>query len=130
MSSNQNLENSVKECNSLFADYFSTIGGRKFKQFYYDWHIDNMLAPFAGLAEYFNEQYGTEAPRMFHEFVEDIRTSVSVYNVDKPQLSVLKNSKFSKSGDGTLSSLIDGVETFGFEFRQFMYNFADKNDHD
>lgn len=130
MSSNQNLENSVKECNSLFADYFSTIGGRKFKQFYYDWHIDNMLAPFAGLAEYFSKQYGAEAPHIFHEFVEDIRASVSVYNVDKPQLSVLKNSKFSKSGDGMLSSLIDGVETFGFEFRQFMYNFADKNDHD
>ena len=26
--------------------------------------------------------------------------------------------------------MIDGLETFGFEFRQFMYNFDDKKDHD
>ena len=127
---NNTLENTVKQTKATFSDYFDTVGGKKFKQFYYDWHINNMLAPFAELVKYFDDEYGKEGAEKFHEFVEELCAKIEIYNTDKPHLSVLKNSKFSKSKDGKLSGLIDGVETFGFEFRHFIFNFADRGDHD
>lgn len=123
------VEDTVEETKAAFNDYFAMVGGKKFKQFYYDWHVDNMLAPFAGLAEYFSRHYGAEAPQKFHAFVQDVGLSVDIYNDDKPQLSLLSTEKYSKSGDGRFSALVDGVETFGFEFRQFIYSFASKEDH-
>lgn len=126
---NNSVESAVEETKEAFADYFSMVGGKKFKQFYYDWHVDNMLAPFAGLADYFSHNYGSEAPQKFHEFVEDVCMNIQIYNGDKPQLSSLKTAKYSKTNDGRLTALVDGVETFGFEFRQFIYSFATKEDH-
>ncbi len=124
-----NIENTVGEVRSAFADYFAMVKGKKFKQFYYDWHIDNMLAPFAGVVEYFHKNYGKYAKENFHRFVEDVVQSVDTYNEDKPQLSVLYSQEYIKTGDGRLASLVDGIETFGFELRQFMYSFASKKDH-
>ncbi len=127
---NQNLENLVQQTKNGFQTYFAAVNGKNFKQFYYDWHIDNMLAPFAGIVTYFHENYGAEGAQKFHEFTQDMLSRIKIYNADKPQLSILKNANFAKDNNGQLSSLIDGLETFGFEFRQFMYNFADKKDHD
>ncbi|MBE6453388.1 MAG: hypothetical protein E7017_00685 [Alphaproteobacteria bacterium] len=124
-----NIENTVEEVRSAFADYFAMVKGKKFKQFYYDWHVDNMLAPFAGVVEYFHKNYGMDAKKNFHRFVEDVVQSVDTYNEDKPQLSVLYSQEYIKTGDGRLASLVDGIETFGFELRQFMYSFASKKDH-
>lgn len=124
-----NIEADVEQTREAFAGYFAMVGGKKFKQFYYDWHIDNMLAPFAGLAGYFAKHYGVEAAQKFHEFVEDVRVNALIYNGDKPQLSALKSAQYSQSNDGRLAALVDGVETFGFEFRQFVYSFGTKKDH-
>lgn len=126
---NNSIENTVNDVKDAFAGYFAMAGGKKFKQFYYDWHVDNMLAPFAGLVEYFNENYGAEAPQKFHEFVADVCQSVENYNGDKPQLSVLSTADYSKTEDGRFAALVEGVETFGFEFRQFIYSFASPEDH-
>ena len=125
-----NIADTVRVIRKTFSDYFKVIGGKKFKQFYYDWHVDNMLSPFSGLVAYFDKYYGVQGAEKFHEFVKDMRARIRIYNADKPQLSILKNSDFAKDETGELSKLIDGMETFGFEFRQFMYNFADKEDHD
>ncbi len=130
MKQDNNINHTVQEVKNVFSDYFAIIGGKKFKQFYYDWHVDNMLSPFSGLVAYFDKYYGPQGAKKFHEFVKDMRARIKIYNADKPQLSVLKNSDFSKDKTGELSELIDGMETFGFEFRQFMYNFADREDHD
>ncbi len=126
---NNSIENTVNDVKAGFADYFAMTGHKNFKQFYYDWHVDNMLAPFAGVVQYFHENYGSDAPKKFHEFVADVGKSVENYNGDKPQLSVLATSDYSKTEDGRLASLLEGVETFGFEFRQFIYSFASKEDH-
>ncbi len=125
-----NIENTVEEIKEAFAAYFSMVGDKNFKQFYYDWHVDNMIAPFAGLASYFAENYGVNAKQQFHEFVEEMAENVRDYNGDKPQLSSLKNANYSQTDDGKLSALVDGVETFGFELRQFIFSFASKQDHD
>ena len=58
----------VREVNNAFNDYFSMVGGKNFKQFYYDWHIDNMTAPFAGLVEYFTQNYGKDSKIVFRIF--------------------------------------------------------------
>lgn len=126
---NNNVENTVEDVKEAFADYFAMVGGKKFKQFYYDWHVDNMLAPFAGMVEYFSKNYGDDAQERFHAFVEDVSLGVDSYNADKPQLTRLTSKKHSKTNDGRLSALVDGMRTFGFEFRQFVYSFATKDDH-
>ena len=123
------LESVVRETKEGFAGYFDLVGGKKFKQFYYDWHVDNMLAPFAGLVSYFDSNYGAEAPSKFHDFVEDVAHNVETYNGDKPQQSLFNSSQYAKTGDGKLAALLNGVETFGFEFRQFVYSFATPKDH-
>lgn len=124
-----NIENTVEETNQAFADYFTMVGGKKFKQFYYDWHVDNMIAPFANMVCYFNANYGKHAKEKFHEFTEDFAEYVDKYNADKPQLSLFPIKKYSKTNDGRLSTMVEGVKTFGFEFRQFIYSFATKEDH-
>ena len=35
------------ETKVAFEAYFEVVGKRNFKQFYYDWHIDAMVEPFA-----------------------------------------------------------------------------------
>ncbi len=126
---NNNLDNMVTEVNNAFADYFALVGGKKFKQFYYDWHVDNMIAPFAGMVEYFIDNYGEKAQEEFHEFATDVQEWLKDYDVDKPEISQIDAKKYSKTKDGKLRSLLDGVQTFGFEFRQFVYSFGTKEDH-
>ena len=129
MSNNDNMLQLVYEVKSAFNDYFTMTGSKHFKQFYYDWHVDNMLAPFAGMAEYFAINYQEKAPAAFHEFVEDFAARIDSYNPDKPQLSPLSGKKYSVTKDGRLNSLLNGAHTFGFEFRQFVYSFGTKEDH-
>ena len=129
MNKSNTIEDTIQETKSAFADYFAMVGGKKFKQFYYDWHVDNMMAPFAGLVEYFQENYGDNAEQKFHQFVQDIDLGIDGYNADKPQLSDLTIENYSKTKDGRFASLVAGIETFGFEFRQFIYSFASKKDH-
>lgn len=124
-----NIENTIQETKDTFADYFNMIGSKNFKQFYYDWHVDNMLAPFAGMVYYFNVNFGDKAKDKFHEFVEDVTLCVSRFDADKPQLSPLTTKKHSNTTDGKLTNLLNGMRTFGFEFRQFVYSFASKKDH-
>lgn len=124
-----NVENTVEEVKEAFSDYFSMVGGKNFKQFYYDWHVDNMLAPFAGMFEYFSKSYGDDAKERFQEFVKDVSFGVDSYNADKPQLARLTSKKHVNTNDGRLASMLDGMRTFGFEFRQFIYSFATKEDH-
>lgn len=52
------------------------MAGRKsFKQFYYDWHIDAMIEPFAELADYFNRRYPIDTAAHFDRFVRDFATA-------------------------------------------------------
>lgn len=59
MLENKELFDTVEDVKSDFNDYFARIGGKKFKQFYYDWHIEAMIAPFAELTEYFTSNFET-----------------------------------------------------------------------
>ncbi len=124
-----NIENTIQETKNAFADYFDMVGKKNFKQFYYDWHVDNMLAPFANMVYYFDVNYGDQAKDKFHAFVEDVTLCVSHFDVDKPQISPLTTQKHSNTTDGKLTEMINGMRTFGFEFRQFIYSFASKQDH-
>jgi len=126
---NNNLDKKVAEVREAFGEYFTLVGGKKFKQFYYDWHVDNMIAPFAGMAEYFCQNYGDDAKEKFHEFAQDVKQWLNDYDVDKPEISQVDAKKYSRSNDGKLRELLDGVRTFGFEFRQFVYSFGTKEDH-
>lgn len=126
---NNNLDNTVTEVNNAFADYFALVGGKKFKQFYYDWHVDNMMAPFVGMVEYFANNYGDDAQEKFHEFATDVQEWLRDYDVDKPEISQISAKKYVRTKDGKLRDLLNGVQTFGFEFRQFVYSFGTKEDH-
>lgn len=44
MLENKELFDTVEDVKSDFNDYFARIGGKKFKQFYYDWHIEAMIS--------------------------------------------------------------------------------------
>lgn len=123
-------ENTIEKTRQAFKDYFALVGGKKFKQFYYDWHIDNMLAPFAGMVAHFHQTYGAQAEQKFSDFVTEVTQNVADYNNDKPQLSLLKTSDFTMGNTGRLDALLKGMETFGFDFRQFVYSFAVQEDHD
>lgn len=125
-----NAEQTIENTKQAFADYFALTQGKSFKQFYYDWHVDNMLAPFAGLVVHFQKTYGDQAEQKFSEFVEEVRKNTMAYNNDKPQLSTLKTSSNTDGNHKRLSALLDGMETFGFDFRQFIYSFATQEDHD
>lgn len=123
------IKNTVEEVKQGFRDYFELVGGTKFRQFYYDWHIDDMLAPFAGLPVHFHKTYGVQGQEKFAEFVDEVVKSVNGYNNDKPQLSLLKTSEYAGGQEQRLTALINGVEAFGFDFRQFVYSFAAPEDH-
>ncbi len=122
-------ENTIEETQQTFADYFNLAGQKDFRKFYYDWHIDSMLAPFAGMAVHFQKTYGKDAELQFAKLADEITQNVQDYNNDKPQLSLLKTSKFSHGNTKRLSSLLEGIESFGFDFRQFLYSFAPQEDH-
>ncbi|MCM1322641.1 MAG: amidoligase family protein [Acetobacter sp.] len=124
-----NIENTVEEVKQGFNDYFKMVGGTKFRQFYYDWHIDNMLAPFAGLLVHFHKTYDVDGAKKFAEFVDEVAQNVADYNNDKPQLSLLKTSDYAGNNEHRLTALLNGVEAFGFDFRQFVYSFAAPEDH-
>ena len=47
--SNRNVDepSAVSETKEAFNQYFTMIGKKDFRQFYYDWHINAMVEPFA-----------------------------------------------------------------------------------
>ncbi len=120
----------VSEVKDTFDGYFEMTGSKNFKQFYFDWHIDAMSQPFAELTTYFCENYKEEAPEKFSEFVKEFKERVSTYNADDPTNSSLKCKDFAVTKDGKLSKIIDEIESFSFQYRQFIYSFASKKDHD
>lgn len=130
---NENKPSSVKEpevvatAEKAFADYFETTGRKSFKQFYYDWHIDAMIEPFAELAEYFNRHYPENTSEHFDNFVKEYADSVSTYNIDCEKFCSVKSGILHK--DAELSKIIDKIETFSFEFRQFAYSFMSEHDY-
>lgn len=123
------IDELAKEVKNTFNDYFSMVGSKNFKQFYYDWHIDNMTAPFAGLVDYFAQNYGKNAKDSFNDFTKDVIVWLETFDVDKPEIAQISVKKYSKTKDGKLKKIIDGVRTFGFECRPFIYNFATLTDH-
>lgn len=114
----------VKEA---FRDYFEQTGNKSFKQFYYDWHIGAMIEPFAELAEYFNRKYPLDTAVHFDNFVKEFSDSVNAYNIDCERYCSVKAGIIHK--DRELSDIIDKIETFSFEFRQFAYNFMTEKDY-
>lgn len=123
------IDELAKEVKNTFNDYFSMVVSKNFKQFYYDWHIDNMTAPFAGLVDYFAQNYGKNAKDSFNDFTKDVIVWLETFDVDKPEIAQISMKKYSKTKDGKLKKIIDGVRTFGFECRPFIYNFATLTDH-
>ena len=103
------------------------IGGKDFRHFYYDWHIDAMIEPFAEVVEYFDKKYGYSAPEKFDKFVDEYIKSVDNYNIDCEKFCSVKLGILDK--DKELSDVIDKIETFSFEFRQFAYSFAKEDDY-
>lgn len=117
----------VVKVKQSFNNYFNLIGKRDFKQFYYDWHIDAMVEPFADLVEYFNNKYGAFASVYFNKFVKDYTESVNTYNIDCKKFCSVKSGM--KGQNQELGKIIDEIETFSFEFRQFAYSFAEEKDY-
>lgn len=117
----------VTAAEKAFADYFETAGRKSFKQFYYDWHIDAMIEPFAELAEYFNRHYPENTSEHFDNFVKEYADSVNTYNIDCEKFCSVKSGILHK--DAELSKIIDKIETFSFEFRQFAYSFMSEHDY-
>lgn len=132
MSSNDNFTEKkeledVSSVKKTFNRYFNMIGGKDFRHFYYDWHIDAMIEPFAEVVEYFDKKYGYSAPEKFDKFVDEYIKSVDNYNIDCEKFCSVKLGILDK--DKELSDVIDKIETFSFEFRQFAYSFAKEDDY-
>lgn len=121
--------NTAAAVRDTFNRYFAMTGHKSFKQFYYDWHVDAMCQPFADLADYFCENF-TDPQTAFRGFAAKFRQNVAGYNPDSPDNARLKCKEYAVTGDGRLSQLVDQLESFGFQFRQFVYSFASKSDHD
>ncbi len=117
----------VSTVKKVFNRYFNMVGGKDFKQFYYDWHIDAMIEPFAEVVEYFDKKYGYNAPEQFDKFVDEYIKSVDSYNIDCERFCSVKQGILNK--DNKLGEIIDKIETFSFEFRQFAYSFANEDDY-
>ena len=115
------------EAKEAFAQYFETAGRKSFKQFYYDWHVSAMIEPFAELAEYFARRYPSETAAHFDEFVKEFGEAVDTYNIDCEKFCSIKQSIPHK--DKELAGIIDKIETFSFEFRQFSYSFMTEKDY-
>ena len=124
-----NIDNLIAEVNKSFGEYFTMIKKKQFKQFYYDWHIDNMIAPFAYATEYFTLNYGNNAKNNFKNFANDVILWLDKYDVDKPEVAQIGVKQYVKTTDGKLKQTIDGIRTFGFELRPFIYNFCSQQDH-
>jgi len=118
---------SVNNVKSAFNEYFSTTGHKNFKQFYYDWHINAMIEPFAELTTYFTRKYPENTAEHFDMFVKDYAQSVENYNLDCERFCSVKQGIVDK--DKELSKIIDKIETFSFELRQFAYSFASTEDY-
>lgn len=110
-----------------FNEYFELIGQKSYKQFYFDWHIDAMIEPFAELAEYFSRRYPSDTAAHFDAFVKEYASSVETYNIDCEKFCSVKNGILHK--DRELGKIIDKIETFSFEIRQFVYSFATEQDY-
>lgn len=120
-------EGSVSKVKTAFADYFATTGHKNFKQFYYDWHVNAMIEPFAELTAYFVHKYKENTAEHFDMFVKEYAESVENYNIDCERFCSVKNGIVRK--DKELAKIIDKIETFSFELRQFAYSFADTEDY-
>ncbi len=118
---------SVAAAKTAFSQYFAVTGNKSFKQFYYDWHINAMVEPFAELAEYFNRKYPEKTAEHFDRFVKEYIESVNSYNIDCEKFCSVKSGICHK--DKELSAIIDKIETFSFEFRQFSYSFMSEKDY-
>ena len=118
---------SAKQVKQMFTAYFETTGCRDIKQFYYDWHSAAMIEPFAELAAYFTKKYPENTAEHFEQFVAEYTQSVETYNIDCERFCSVKNSIVNK--DKELSEIIDKIETFSFELRQFAYSFAKEEDY-
>ena len=105
----------TKQC---FQQYFSTIGKKDFKQFYYDWHVDAMIEPFAEVAEYFSRKYPQNSSEKFREFVEEYAKSVRIYNIDCKKFCSVKHGIINK--DSQLSEIIDNMAD-GYNYKR-IYN--------
>ncbi|MBP5352456.1 MAG: amidoligase family protein [Alphaproteobacteria bacterium] len=123
----QKRPETVRATEKAFNQYFEMIGRKDFKQFYYDWHIDDMIEPFAELTEYFVRKYPERTAEHFDEFVKEFTQSVDNYNIDSEKFCSVKNGIYHK--DRELSQIIDKIETFSFELRQFSYSFMQENDY-
>lgn len=110
-----------------FSRYFAATGRKSFKQFYYDWHIGAMIEPFAELADYFERRYPENTAAHFDSFVKEFSDSVEAYNIDCEKFCSVKAGVLHK--DKELSDIIDKIETFSFEFRQFAYSFMTEKDY-
>lgn len=117
----------VTAAKNAFNQYFEMAGRKSFKQFYYDWHIDAMIEPFAELADYFSRRYPIDTAAHFDRFVRDFCDSVNTYNIDCEKFCSVKSGIRHK--DKELSDIIDKIETFSFEFRQFSYSFMTEKDY-
>lgn len=117
----------VKDAKAAFADYFEQTGHKSFKQFYYDWHVDAMIEPFAELASYFSRKYPVKTAEHFDNFVKEYSEAVDTYNIDCEKFCSVKQQILHK--DKELSEIIDKIETFSFEFRQFAYSFMTEKDY-
>lgn len=126
-STKQEPSTTVNAVEASFQKYFETIGKRDFKQFYFDWHIDAMIEPFAELTEYFAQKYPIDTAEHFDKFVAEYAKSVECYNIDCEKFCSVKNGIINK--DAKLGDIIDKIETFSFELRQFSYSFATEKDY-
>ena len=126
-SARNNEPESAVEVKKAFEQYFEVIGHRDFKQFYFDWHIDAMVEPFAELTDYFARKYPENTAQHFDEFVKEYSRSVDNYNIDSERFCSVKNGIYPK--DRELSEIIDKIETFSFELRQFAYSFTKEKDY-
>jgi len=120
-------QQTVTAAKAAFYQYFEVIGRKSFKQFYYDWHIDAMIEPFAELVEYFSQTYPAHTAEHFDNFVKEYAQSVENYNIDCEKFCSVKSGIEHK--DKMLSDIIDKIETFSFEFRQFSYSFMTEKDY-
>lgn len=131
MSKNKNTEvfTTVQKVKQTFEDYFKTTRRRSFKQFYYDWHIDAMIAPFAEITDYFCTHFPDDPKQAMSTFSTEFAQQVKNYNVDNCRNSSLNFKNFAVTKDGRLAHLIKETESFSFQFRQFIYSFATKENH-
>ena len=123
---NSELSKSVKDTKTLLNNYFSKTGDKNFKQFYYDWFSEQMYQPFADLVGYFKSHSNKQE---FSNFVKDFSIYVDVFNNDNIKNEHFSIRNYSKTKDGSLKSIMDRVDSFSFQARQYVFSFAKIEEH-